>query len=340
MKRSGTMLALTVSNVALLAVVAWQSGWLRSSGGASSRLPTAMPSGLVQASSSGSGVELAPLSADLQPSAHAAPPTAQRTNAPSAFDWRRVESADYRSYIQNLRAIGCPDQTVRDIVTADVIQNFAAKRRAAAAAAYGDFKYWEAGEAAANRRAELAQRRRTLDEQMTSTLGLLLGTETPSPEVSRAWQAAVSEQQLAFLPAEKRAQAVAVLERDGACELAIPPAAGDRLAIDQAEDLRQRLELFDRKKEQLSAVLTPEEYEQVDMTVSWTADNLRRAMTKFQPTEAEFQAIFREWRAHDEQIARLWAAGEPDPGNAQVFARIRERLGEQRFEEYRSTWWK
>ena len=229
---------------------------------------------------------------------------------------------------------------MRDIVTADVVQNFAAQRRAAAAAAYRDFKYWEAGESAASRQAALSQRRRALDEQMTGALDLLLGTGTPAPEVSRAWQSAVSEQQLAFLSADKRAQALAVLERSTEGELQIPPAAGDQLAADQAEDLQHRLEVFDRKAEQLRALLTPEEREQVDMTVSWTADNLRRAMTKFQPTETEFQAIFREWRAHDERIARLWAAGEPDPGNEQVFARIRESLGSQRFEEYRRTWWK
>src|SRR5437899_3128213 len=31
------------------------------------------------------------------------------------FDWRQVESEDYRQYVANLRALGCPEQTVRDI---------------------------------------------------------------------------------------------------------------------------------------------------------------------------------------------------------------------------------
>jgi hypothetical protein len=31
-----------------------------------------------------------------------------------------VESADYRAYIANLRRIGCPEQTLRDIILADV----------------------------------------------------------------------------------------------------------------------------------------------------------------------------------------------------------------------------
>jgi hypothetical protein len=36
------------------------------------------------------------------------------------FQWSRLESRDYRTYIANLRAIGCPEQTIRDIITADV----------------------------------------------------------------------------------------------------------------------------------------------------------------------------------------------------------------------------
>ena len=32
------------------------------------------------------------------------------------FSWRDVESPDYPVYIANLRAIGCPEQTIRDII--------------------------------------------------------------------------------------------------------------------------------------------------------------------------------------------------------------------------------
>ena len=35
------------------------------------------------------------------------------------IDWRMVESADYRQYISNLRGIGCPEETIRDIITAN-----------------------------------------------------------------------------------------------------------------------------------------------------------------------------------------------------------------------------
>jgi hypothetical protein len=36
------------------------------------------------------------------------------------FRWEQLESEDYRAYIARLRAIGCPEQTIRDIIIADV----------------------------------------------------------------------------------------------------------------------------------------------------------------------------------------------------------------------------
>src|SRR5579863_1772942 len=46
------------------------------------------------------------------------------------FSWPQVETADYRAYIANLRDIGCPEQTIRDIIIAEVNQLYAKKRLA------------------------------------------------------------------------------------------------------------------------------------------------------------------------------------------------------------------
>ena len=40
--------------------------------------------------------------------------------AAAPFRWSQLESKDYTVYIKNLRAIGCPEQTLCDIITADV----------------------------------------------------------------------------------------------------------------------------------------------------------------------------------------------------------------------------
>ncbi len=44
---------------------------------------------------------------------------------PKPFRWSQLESKDYRTYVRNLRASGCPEISVRAIVTADVHAVFA-----------------------------------------------------------------------------------------------------------------------------------------------------------------------------------------------------------------------
>ncbi|MDB6110242.1 MAG: hypothetical protein JWR69_1992 [Pedosphaera sp.] len=46
------------------------------------------------------------------------------------FHWSQLEAADYRVYVANLRAIGCPELTIRDIISADVDGLYSEKRQA------------------------------------------------------------------------------------------------------------------------------------------------------------------------------------------------------------------
>lgn len=63
--------------------------------------------------------------------ARAATPTTNNTAAAAPavnwppFRWEQVESDNYLQLIGNLRRIGCPDDTVRDIVTARVLDDYA-----------------------------------------------------------------------------------------------------------------------------------------------------------------------------------------------------------------------
>src|SRR5689334_19149507 len=44
------------------------------------------------------------------------------------FAWQQLESPDYTIYIANLRDIGCPEQTIRDIIIADVNAMYTRRR--------------------------------------------------------------------------------------------------------------------------------------------------------------------------------------------------------------------
>lgn len=63
------------------------------------------------------------------PLAVARPAPAAQESKPAPFRWSQLEpSKNYRAYIANLRAIGCPEQTIEDIVQGDVERTFAWER--------------------------------------------------------------------------------------------------------------------------------------------------------------------------------------------------------------------
>jgi len=64
--------------------------------------------------------------ADL--SSLSAPPAPDAAQG-ETFRWSQIESSDYRAYISNLRGIGCPEQTIRDLISADVDSLYAPRRR-------------------------------------------------------------------------------------------------------------------------------------------------------------------------------------------------------------------
>ena len=61
---------------------------------------------------------------------------------PRIFTWQEVESADYAVYVENLRALGMPETTIRDIIVADIDQIFLQRQRADAL--QQDMEWWRA----------------------------------------------------------------------------------------------------------------------------------------------------------------------------------------------------
>ena len=56
--------------------------------------------------------------------------------------WETVEAPDYLEYIENLRSIGCPEETIRDIILADVNKLYTTKRRELGGKK--EFEFWKA----------------------------------------------------------------------------------------------------------------------------------------------------------------------------------------------------
>lgn len=342
--------ALTLLNVFLPGIVFWQARQLRASREPSGHVrETPADIGVAgnsetsfSGSSDGGPSEEVALAKAVSPPADA---RASTTNTPPdrpqrrEFDWREVESTDYRTYIANLRAIGVPEQTVRDIVVADVTQAFAARRAEVMERRYRDHRYWKSDPEEAAVRALHDRQRREVDDAMSGALWELLGADIQTPPTDAAWQRAALEQQLARLHPAKRDPTAGLLLQFADVDARIKELSDNRLATEDPDERLRIIDAYERKRAALRSLLTEEEYDFVDMTVSWTAENLRRAMTHFHPTEQEFRIIFREWRAQDENLAAIFARREPDPGNVHVFAAIARLLPPERYAQYRATWW-
>jgi hypothetical protein len=96
------------------------------------------------------------------------------------FRWSRIESADYRQYINNLKAIGCPQQTIRDIITADVHSLYVARGEQLGRQPM-----------AAKIRSEKFQ---ALREEENSVLAALLGFQSDAQNTSESFQSARATQ--------------------------------------------------------------------------------------------------------------------------------------------------
>src|SRR6185369_9790536 len=96
------------------------------------------------------------------------------------FSWQEVESPDYPTYVANLRDIRCPEQTIRDIIIADVNGLYARKR--ATEMVTPDQQWWRT-EPDAELVAAAAEKSRILDEERRGLLARLLGNNWESGDL-------------------------------------------------------------------------------------------------------------------------------------------------------------
>jgi hypothetical protein len=112
------------------------------------------------------------------------PPVIQQAS-PQPFHWSQLESSNYPTYIANLRGIGCPELTVREIITADVADLFAPRREPLLTKL--------AGVSAPAERSQAERALRQLDQEETSVVRRLFGIADPAaPDAPAPDQATAS----------------------------------------------------------------------------------------------------------------------------------------------------
>ena len=257
--------------------------------------------------------------------------------------WREVESADYATYVTNLRSIGCPEQTVRDIIIADV--NVLYARKQAMELITADQQWWRSNpdpnviRAAAQKARELEDERRTL---LTRLLGnnWETGDLVSLPRPSRPG-VALDGPALGALPAETKQaiQNVSVRSQERMqAYLDAQQRAGKEPDPVELAKLRQQT------RDELAHLLSPPNLEEFLLRYSQDANDLRAEFGQlrfFNPTPDEFRGVFQATDALDQRIQLLADAKDPSSIAARKALEdqrenaIKVTLGAKRYEEYR-----
>ena len=216
------------------------------------------------------------------------------SNPSLAFQWSELESKDYREYVERLRAVGCPEQTIRDLIIADLDKLYAARIRSLQPLRK-TLNFWESEES------ELAnnydtrvwqQKEHEIEREKAKVLKDLLGVDLAAERQRNKGQVDAFDRRLGFLPEDKRAEIRDVVESLEEQEQAIRGKSWDTgLALSEEERTRLR-ELTAKREEQLNLLLTPEQKELYDLSSSPTADALRHDLYGMGATEQEFRAVF------------------------------------------------
>ena len=255
------------------------------------------------------------------------------------FLWSQIETSDYRAYIENLRAIACPEATIRDIIVADVTALYERKRLTEVVTP--EQQWWRSSPDGAVAQAAM-QQAHSLEVERRALLDELLGRQW---EKSSNWEAVAFNARfdgaiLGALNAESK-EALRNAEMQGSQRrvdyINAQQTAGE--SVDPAELARIQREA----RADLAKILNPEQLEEYMLRYSDVAQSLRRELQGFEVSADEFRKIFRS-RDELEQQASDSLTGtdvvslqyQQDVAK-QRDAGLEEALGSERFRLYQFT---
>lgn len=255
--------------------------------------------------------------------------------AAKSIDWHMVESEDYKKYIANLRAIGCPEETIKDIITADVNKLFASRKHALTAST-NKFQYWKSGNMFASMMDEdKIKQTQELAKEKRALLKELLGV-APDEKPDLLGGINPFEALLDFLSPAKQTDVAEIYQKYQAKMM-----KGFGNGAPDAEDMKKIQATQKEMEAELAKTLTPEEYQAYQLRMSTTAMSMRMQLTSMDPSEQEFLDIFKVKKGLDDQFGAYGMAGQSKEekdkyaaAKKEVDAQIKTILGDDRYADY------
>jgi hypothetical protein len=245
---------------------------------------------------SGSGESRSTDAAVEAPRPAAAPPATSAIAG--GEDWASLAPVELPSLVADLRAAGYPPNVIGAIVSAIITEQFAA-RRAALDPQNENRPFWK------NRPPDAAyeQAQRDLWREQEKALRDALGEDPYSDDPMTL---ARDKQRFGNLAPEKLREVRGIVREFDEKRSA--------LYVGGVYTETERAKAADLDRQQRSAIaqiLSPAELEEYDMRSSNTGRSLRTELAAFDPTEAEFRAIFALRRPFDEQWTSYGSDGIP-----------------------------
>lgn len=255
----------------------------------------------------------------------AAPRPAPKPTAPGPETWAALRTDDLAAHRDRLRAEGFPPDVVRAIVTAQLFERFA-DRRKALDAAQRDQPFWKNPVADPARLADY----RALAKEQSAALKALLGADPDNPVLANL------RRQLPNFSDERLEQLAAIRERYDEQRQALYGPSPGAMTPDEREKIRA---LEKAQLAEFATVLTPAEFEDYQLRASNVANSLRHNLSAFDVTESEFRTLYR-LQNEFEASTPAYSGMTPDQARARAEAHdklqgdIRAALGPDRAKEY------
>lgn len=257
-------------------------------------------------------------------------------------DWRYADTEDYRQYISQLRTNGVPEDQVRALALADVNRLFQTRLNNLAATV-PSVPFWQTESPATATSAYIPpdklKEQASLLQQRKEVLARLA---VPEPQGVSGVTPVLDplNQMLSFVPLAKRKQIAAVEQKfQSALNQNLPAANATPEQIAAYEETLRQRDL------ELSALLTPQEKEEYDLRRSRTANQLRSALTGFNPTEQEFRILFQLTKQYENQLGSLSGLAATNPAVQQqreaaqqmMETQLKSMLSEERYRDYQRS---